>query len=60
MEDAGESLHCVDCGRSGPSVALHQGAVTAPSDEGHVRLTHIALCGACADRRMAIQEPSFV
>ena len=60
MTGEAEALHCVDCGREGPSIALHPGTVSAPSDEGHVRLTHIALCAECAERRMAIQEPNFV
>jgi hypothetical protein len=60
MESAGDSMQCVDCGRTGPSVALHPGAVSAPSDEGHVRITRIALCASCAERRMAMQEPNFV
>jgi hypothetical protein len=57
-----ETLHCVDCGRSADrtSVSLHLGAVSAPSDEGHVRHTHIALCDTCADKRVAVQEPNFV
>jgi hypothetical protein len=41
-------------------VRLHSGAVSAPSDEGHVRHTRIALCDACADKRVAVQEPDFV
>ena len=55
-----DALRCVDCGREGPSIALHAGAVSAPSDEGHVRLTRVALCAACAERRTANQEPNFV
>jgi hypothetical protein len=57
-----EPLQCVDCGTSADrtSVTLHPGAVSAPSDEGHVRRTRIALCDACADKRVAVQEPSFV
>ena len=60
--DMPEPLHCVDCGKpaSRAPVSLHTGAVSAPSDEGHVRHTRIALCDRCADRRVAIQEPSFV
>jgi hypothetical protein len=56
------TLHCVDCGASGDeaSITLHPGAVSAPSDEGHVRYRQIALCAACASRRLAIQEPTFV
>jgi hypothetical protein len=55
-----DELHCVDCGRNGPSIALHSGAVSAPSDEGHVRITRVALCASCAERRVASQEPTFV
>lgn len=55
-----EVERCVDCGRADASVALHAGAVSAPTDEGHVRLTRVALCASCAARRMAIQEPNFV
>jgi len=55
-----EAERCVDCGRDDPSVAFHPGAVSAPSDEGHVRFTRVALCAGCAARRMAIQEPNFV
>ena len=57
-----EALQCVDCGRSAgrTSVTLRLGAVSAPSDEGHVRRTSIALCDACADKRLAVQEPHFV
>jgi hypothetical protein len=57
-----ETLQCVDCGTSAgrTSVTLYPGAVSAPSDEGHVRRTRIALCDACADKRVAVQEPSFV
>jgi hypothetical protein len=60
--DAAETLQCVDCGRNAgrAPVSLHLGAVSAPSDEGHVRHTRIALCGPCADKRVAIQEPNFV
>ena len=60
MESAGDSMQCTDCGRSGASVALYPGTVSAPSDEGHVRFTRVALCPSCAERRMAIQEPNFV
>ena len=55
-----DSQRCMDCGREDASVALHAGTVSAPSDEGHVRHTRVALCAACAARRMAIQEPNFV
>ena len=60
--ETSETLHCVDCGKtaSRASVSLHSGAVSAPSDEGHVRHTRIALCDRCADRRLAVQEPNFV
>ena len=60
--ESSESLQCVDCGRSAAlaPVSLHLGAVSAPSDEGHVRHTRIALCDSCADRRVAIQEASVV
>ena len=60
--DAAESLQCVDCGRSAvrAPVSLHLGAVSAPSDEGHIRHTRIALCDACADKRVAVQEPNIV
>jgi hypothetical protein len=51
---------CVDCGREDASVARRPGAVSAPSDEGHVRFTRVALCASCAERRMAIQEPNVV
>ena len=60
MVSEADQLHCVDCGRDGPSIALHPGAVSAPSDEGHVRLTRVALCASCAERRLTIQEPNFV
>ena len=60
MESGEGSLRCVDCGQDGPSIALHPGAVNAPSDEGHVRHTLVALCASCAARRMESQEPSFV
>ena len=55
-------LQCVDCGTSAErtSVSLHPGAVSAPSDEGHVRRTRVALCDPCADKRVASQEPNFV
>jgi hypothetical protein len=57
-----EPLQCVDCGAVAgrTSVRLHPGAVSAPSDEGHVRHTRVALCDACADKRVAVQEPDFV
>jgi hypothetical protein len=57
-----ETLQCVDCGRSAgkTSVSLHLGAVSAPSDEGHVRRTRVALCDSCAAKRLAVQEPNFV
>ena len=60
--DSLDSLQCVDCGKSAARapVSLHLGAVSAPSDEGHVRHTRIALCDSCADRRVAIQEASIV
>ncbi|HEU4722280.1 MAG TPA: hypothetical protein VFS59_13015 [Gemmatimonadaceae bacterium] len=60
--EVAEMLHCVDCGRSAgrTSVSLHLGAVSAPSDEGHVRQTRVALCDTCADLRVAMQEPSFI
>lgn len=60
--EAAESLLCVDCGTSGAraSISLHLGAVSAPSDEGHVRRTQVALCDSCADRRVAMQEPNVV
>ena len=56
------TLECVDCGKSAgrTPVSLHPGAVSAPSDEGHVRRTSVALCTSCADKRVAIQEPNFV
>jgi len=60
MESTRNELQCVDCGRGGPSIALHSGAVSAPSDEGHVRITRVALCASCAARRVASQEPNFV
>ena len=61
-DDDAETLQCVDCGRTATraSVHLHQGAVSAPSDEGHVRLTRVALCDPCAERRLAVQEPTIV
>jgi hypothetical protein len=60
--EVAETLHCVDCGTSAGRVpvSLHPGAVSAPSDEGHVRHTRIPLCDGCADRRVAVQEPNFV
>jgi len=62
QSESAETLHCVDCGKAAgrTSVHLHPGAVSAPSDEGHVQHTRIALCDRCADRRVAIQEPNFV
>jgi hypothetical protein len=60
MERADDSLRCVDCGQDGPSIALHPGTVSTPSDEGRVRHTQVALCASCAARRMALQEPNFV
>jgi len=62
QRETAERLHCVDCGKTAgrTSVSLHSGAVSAPSDEGHVRHTRIALCDACADLRLAVQEPNFV
>jgi len=60
--EVAQTLQCVDCGKSAErtSVSLHAGAVSAPSDEGHVRRTSVALCTTCADKRVAIQEPNFV
>jgi hypothetical protein len=59
-----EPLQCVDCGtfagRTPVRVSLHPGTVSAPSDEGHVRHTRVALCDVCADKRVAVQEPNFV
>ena len=57
-----ETLQCVDCGRTAAqtSVSLHPGAVSAPSDEGHVRRTRVALCDSCAAKRLASQERNFV
>jgi hypothetical protein len=62
MDQAGATMHCADCGASGDDagITLHQGAVSAPSDEGHVRFTQIALCARCTARRLAVQEPLFV
>jgi hypothetical protein len=60
MDKEEDVQRCVDCGREDPSVALHPGTVSAPSDEGHVRHTRVALCASCAARRLAIQEPNFV
>ena len=62
QSERADTLHCVDCGTTAgrASVSLRSGAVSAPSDEGHVRLTRVALCASCAERRMAIQEPNFV
>ena len=56
------TLQCVDCGTSAErtSVSLHPGTVSAPSDEGHVRRTRVALCDVCADKRVASQELNFV
>ena len=56
------TLQCVDCGTSAErtSVSLHPGAVSAPSDEGHVRRTRVALCDMCADKRVASQELNVV
>jgi hypothetical protein len=55
-------LQCVDCGTLAgrTSVSLHLGAFSAPSDEGHVRRTRVALCDSCADKRVAVQEPYIV
>ena len=60
--EVAESLKCVDCGKSAARapVSLHPGAVSAPSNEGHVRRTSVALCDSCADKRVANQEPNFV
>jgi len=60
--EAAEPLQCVDCGKSAVQapVSLHAGAVSAPTDEGHVRRTSVALCEACAEKRVAVQEPNFV
>jgi hypothetical protein len=60
--EAAEPLQCVDCGKSAvrAPVSLHAGAVSAPTDEGHVRRTSVALCDACAEKRVAVQEPNFV
>lgn len=60
--EVAEALQCVDCGRSAgrAPVRLHLGAVSAPTDEGHVRRTRVALCDTCADLRVAAQEPTFV
>jgi hypothetical protein len=60
--EAADTLQCVDCGKSASraSVHLHLGAVSAPSDEGHVRHTRVPLCDRCAERRLAVQEPNFV
>ena len=60
--EGAETLQCVDCGRSAGRipVSLHPGAVSAPSDEGHVRRTRVALCDTCADVRVAVQEPNIV
>ena len=57
-----EALQCVDCGTSAgrTPVTLHLGAVSAPSDEGHVRRTRVPLCDVCAEKRMAVQETNFV
>jgi hypothetical protein len=57
-----ETLQCVDCGKSAEltSVSLHPGAVSAPSDEGHVRHTQVPLCDRCAELRLEAQEPNFV
>ena len=57
-----DTLQCVDCGKSAERapVSLHPGAVSAPSDEGHVRHTSVPLCNRCADLRLAAQEPNFV
>jgi hypothetical protein len=60
MESEEGMQRCMDCGREDSSVALHSGTVSAPSDEGHVRHTRVALCASCAERRMALQEPNFV
>jgi hypothetical protein len=60
MESGDDALRCVDCGQDGPSITLHPGAVSTPSDEGHVQFTRVALCASCAARRMASQEPNFV
>jgi len=60
MQNGDDVQCCVDCGRDDPSVALHPGTVSAPSDEGHVRRTRVALCASCAARRLASQEPNFV
>ena len=57
-----EPRQCVDCGALAghTTVRLHPGAVSTPSDEGHIRHTRVALCDACADKRVAVQEPNFV
>jgi hypothetical protein len=60
--DSEETLQCVDCGKSADqaTISLHSGAVSAPSDEGHVRHTRVPLCDHCAQLRLAAQEPNFV
>ena len=58
--EAGETLHCTDCGRTGDAVMRHSGAVSAKGDEGRVRHTQVALCPSCAAKRLEIQEAALL
>jgi hypothetical protein len=62
QSERADTMQCVDCGRTAErtSIHLHPGAVSAPSDEGHVRHTRIPLCDTCAERRLAVQEANIV
>jgi hypothetical protein len=55
------TLHCADCGKRGTAhqILAYPGAVSAPSDEGHVRRTAVLLCGGCATARLELQEPAM-
>jgi hypothetical protein len=53
------TLQCADCRNRGTAyqICAYPGAVSAPSDEGHVRRTTLLLCKTCATARLACQEP---
>jgi ribosomal protein L34E len=62
MQEATETLHCADCGRIGDasSIMRHIGAVSARGNEGRVHRTYVALCPACADARLEVQESALL
>lgn len=55
------TLHCVDCGKRGTAhqIFAYPGAMSARSDEGHVRRTTVFLCDGCATARLELQEPAM-